>query len=208
MPRMSAWKAWWSLLPNLERVHNVAEILGWVCAIGIAIALPLMWWTGKVLREWAQTQATQLATQLTTTQTALGDTQTELQRTRAELEEARRPRSLTGEQRVRFIATLRHGPASRVDITTVSGDDESYAFGTQIATALREAGWDPHHDLFEIGMGPRGVIVSVHDQNHISNSARVLVNALEQAGVQVLITDRPPPVPGRGPIALIVGRKP
>jgi hypothetical protein len=47
---MDAWKAWWSLLPNLERVHNLAEIFSWICAAGIALSLILMWWTGEAIR--------------------------------------------------------------------------------------------------------------------------------------------------------------
>jgi hypothetical protein len=57
-----------------------------------------------------------------------------------ELQERVKPRHFTPEQRARFIALLKDAPKMTVEVNCV--DQEACAFAQQIASALREAGWN------------------------------------------------------------------
>ena len=201
---MDAWKAWWSLLPNLQRIHNVAEILGWISAAGILLSLIVMWWTGGAIDRHRDSRTEELQTQLSGTQTALLGTRDELRRTQHDLEEARSPRSLTAEQQAQLVAMLRTTQLARVDILTLNGDPEAFGFGTQIGAALRTAGWQVNPIFPTLGIPP-GLLVLVH-HGEVPDNARVLSNALGQVGFQAPITDNPTPI--HGDLGIVVGSKP
>jgi len=117
-----------------------------------------------------------------------------------------RPRSLTQRQQAAMIVTLRSvAPTPVVDIMTINSDPESAAFGTQIANTLQQAGWGTRLGLYVMPPGMRGLLILVQSMKQVPNDALILKNALEQVGLQVSITDNPPPI--HGVIGLVVGRK-
>jgi hypothetical protein len=59
----------------------------------------------------------------------------------AELKEALRPRSLTEGQHAALVELLSGDPKGPVIVECVLGDGEGKAFATQIAAAMKEAGW-------------------------------------------------------------------
>jgi hypothetical protein len=60
----------------------------------------------------------------------------------AELEEARRPRTLVGDDRARFITALRSAQSKGpIDVACILGNVEGCAYAAQLHAALKEAGW-------------------------------------------------------------------
>lgn len=160
---MNPWAAWWSQPSNLERVHNITEIVGWACAIAVAIALPVAWWTGNALREHLETELQQMQTRL-------------------------QPRSLSPQARATLTAKLVGFRDTRAAIGALPLTSEGIALGRQILEVLTAAGWaaDWGQEMAEGPLGgiARGVwVLTTSDPRSIA-AASELVKGLQEEGVR------------------------
>ena len=140
-------------------------------------------------------------------QTELAEAQERLAGTQGELAEAQRkqaeaeghlrltledvhkrqqPRSLTAIERRKLIELLRGGAGSHIDIYSTIGVDDGAAYAEQIAEVFRLAGWQTEGARQNnITVTQIGINLFVNDAANAPPSAKILLNAFKDVGVNV-----------------------
>ncbi len=118
----------------------------------------------------------------------------------------RRPRELNETQAAAISKTLAAGPARRISITAVMGDEEALQYATELREAIAAGGWIVD-EVQQAAFSNRvaGVLISVGTKP-APQAANELFRALSAAGVPATGTFDPSAVPDR--VLLVVGLSP
>lgn len=132
-----------------------------------------------------------------------------LQREIATLKESTRFRSLGPDLASRLAAYLRPFGPRKIVISCAANDIEAYRYATEIAAAIKEAGWDARGPEPTAIFGDvRAMGVNVYDSGG-SDTAKVLIGAMKQFGIPYQV--RVPPngeTPAADAVELYIGGKP
>ncbi len=128
----------------------------------------------------------------------------------AQLKLAVQPRRITAEQQPALIDFLRLGPKGKASITCVMGDGEGNAFATDVAAALKAAGWDVEgggiSQAAYAGGNPIGFVILVRNAIGAPPFAAVLQRAFFSIGIPLPGEENPQIEEGK--VQIIVGNKP
>jgi hypothetical protein len=111
----------------------------------------------------------------------------QLERENLEIKQKMAWRSLSGNERKTFIASVR-GAGRQVTIVELQ-DGEAWNYSEQIFSAFKEAGWAAgknYRQLYDSGGVPRGVICRVSTTP--DTTVQTVIRSLEQAGAKPNIT--------------------
>jgi|GEM_PF-1822472 hypothetical protein len=194
-----------SLLSNLPSgwlltIESVLRAGSFVCAI-LAPILGLGYWYVSTYR--SSQEITSVRQDLTKARKDAEEARKETAEIRAQQE----PRKLSPTQRERLVGLLSEAKGTEIFVTGTVGSLESMQYATQLAEALRQAGWNVK-DVLQWDVYFSGVAVLEAPASERSGVAGLLRNGLKSVGVvlnpMAYAEAQEPP----GPIHLAVGVKP
>jgi len=138
------------------------------------------------------------------------EAQLALEKTLEEVRRRQAPRTLTAEQRSRFVRALKLSGGGRVSIECPLGDGEALAFATELEGLLKAAGWRVGEGGVEQGVGPgdllKGELIIVGSAKSAPRCAASLQKAFKAIGHPIDGVENPE-LPDTK-IILRIGRKP
>lgn len=120
------------------------------------------------------------------------------------------PRSISSEQRSKFLQLLDKGPKGPVSIRATEGDFEGEAYAEQFIQVLKAAGWPVDGEVSKLtttGASPIGLGLLVRSKETASPYAWHLRNAMIAAGFPVAVIAGAQNI-WKGDLEIIVGHKP
>ena len=134
-----------------------------------------------------------------------------LQNQLASNQEKSQARAITSENAAKLVEALRQAGNHRVVISCVPGDVEAYGYANQVATLLRQAGWDAlgpeTTTIFGEGAG-MGISLYVRSGTAPPDTAKLLVDGLSRANIPyqsgIMPSDA---IPDAATVELFVGHK-
>jgi hypothetical protein len=207
--------AFWESVTDLRRIEFIALVVGMIAPVLCGTILLTVRQRVKILL--AQSSQSQVFTHHESVQKLESQKQrleTDLVTTQKELSVLRRvtsPRQLTEVDENVMIEKLRRIKAAPVIVAAYSYEEESYAYASQIAGALRQAGWDvtlnkaSMNDFKGVSLG------SVNLMRQPLSGLRELGEALTEAHVDLHQREiAPDTIAGSlqdGSLLVVVGRK-
>ena len=173
-----------------------------VAAVGAASLAVALWQASAAAERIAglirRDRTTELAAQVKSLQAAI-----------ATLKESTRFRSLGPDLASRLAAYLRPFGPRKVVVSSAANDIEAYRYATEIAAAIKEAGWDARGPEPTAIFGDvRAMGVNVYDSGS-SDTAKALIAAMKQFAIPYQV--RVPPsgeTPATDAVELYIGSKP
>ncbi len=133
---------------------------------------------------------------------------TEAKREVTTIREQQKPRTLTPEQRGKFIELLARGPKGKVYLlAAVAGDGKAQTFAVELSKLFQVAGWPIESFAYNwvSTWVPIGIAVVIHSRERAPSYALTIQRAFEAIGFQA--PGQIDPSQPDGTLAIIVGRK-
>lgn len=189
-------------LAEIERNFQVAAwsfgILA-VASTAIAVTVQLLaWHAGKLASETherdliAAQEKDRVEVAQTRTEVAQARQEiTQTQQRTAELQSKMATRQLTPDQRKILTTILAEGKGTRISILAPMGDAEAGAFRLDLASALREAGWNVKVGANFVATVSAGLYIIVANPKNLRPDQAMLKRAFDEASIQVGLEHNP-----------------
>jgi hypothetical protein len=174
-----------------------------VALLGVAALSATLWQSWAATQEIARLERNDPAK-------ALAARVTELEAQLSRLQQSTRERSLDPDTAKKLADFLRPFGARKVVVSCVPNDVEAYRYATQIADALKSAGWDANGPETTVIFGNiRAMAINIYDNSGAgSDTAKILVDGFTKLGIPY--QSRVPPAQSldSGTVELFVGAQP
>jgi hypothetical protein len=98
------------------------------------------------------------------------------------------PRSLSNEQRAGIVDRLRNNKKYGLSVALLDEDVDASNYARDLAEVLREGGWVVSGPFSSACGSAAGILMEVTDFNEFHPGARLLVDVLAAAGINVKVT--------------------
>jgi len=103
------------------------------------------------------------------------------------LEAARRPRTITSDQRLSFLEAVRGQSRGRVIVSAIFFNNETHSFGKQVAKLLKDAGFtllEPEPlNFFTTSRPPSGIRIGFKNDSHEPAQLETLLKGFRAIGL-------------------------
>jgi len=164
--------AWWN---SLETVTTLSTVARWLIAL-MGVTVIILGARQSALQKYADEKKRNEM-----------DIQIKEARKRAEESLGKlKPRSITPEQRITFLAAIKNAPKGAITVIPLMGNSESSEYGNELAGLLKEAGYSVQlGGMMPMDAVPKGVGLTVKPGESYPLHTNALKQAFDVAGIPV-----------------------